>query len=206
MSGIANKRPFIKKTVGNQYVNFNKPSPGVDYDVDSWEDETIKHETIKNIGVTENEESTAVRGSGKVYTTVTQRASTQIAMDVLAFDKETISKMRAETNDGGLRKSGAPATRPYFGYGYVEEYDGDNFRYVWYPKCQLASNTKDIATQEESFSEQNDTLTISAYAFDGKNDHVYIDSEMSDFPEGVTEDVFFKKPIYSLDALDNEGA
>lgn len=205
---INTKRPFIKKTVGDQFVNFNKPTAPLDFDMDSWDDNTIRHSTVKNIGISENEEATAVRGSGKVYTTVNQRSSTQIAMEVLAFDKETLSKMRAETNEDGLRKSGKPKARPYFGYGFVEVFDGDNVRFTWYPKCQLATNSKDIATQEDSFSEQNDTLTIIAYAYDDEGeDHVYLDSELDDWPEGMTEELFFAKPFSSLEGIiPEEGA
>ncbi len=204
---INSKRPFIKKTVGSQFVNFNIPELPNDFDMTKWSAETSKHDTVKNIGISENQESTAVTGSGKVYTTVNQRSLTQIAVEVLAFDKTTVSKMRAEKEVNGLNMSGRPGTRPYFAYGYIEHFDGDNIRYVWYPKCQLAANTKDIADQGDSFSEQNDTLTLNAYAFNNEgDDHFYLDSEMENWPEGLTEEMFFAKPFVDIEDLNIEGA
>ena len=105
--------------------------------------------------------------------------------------------MRADTiGQNGLNKAGAPAKRPFFAFGKVVKKLGGGFTYAWYPKCQLIENTDDIATKEENFSEQNDTVTIRAYKYNSSGDKkAYVDSEMSNFPAGLTEDAFFAQPI-----------
>ena len=120
--------------------------------------------------------------------------------------------MRGEdVDDGGLISSGSSTQRPFFAYGKVVKKVGESYRYEWYPKCQLVENTDDISTQEESFSEQNDTVTIRCYAFDDLG-HVrnYVDSDASNFPKGLTEDKFFTKPIITkadlTSAMELEGA
>ena len=56
---------------------------------------------------------------------------------------------------------------------------------------------------EESFEEQNDTLTIRAYAFDstGKIIKNSVDSSSTHYPEGLTEDAFFNAPIITKEDL-----
>lgn len=42
----------------------------------------------------------------------------------------------------------------------------------------------------------NDTVTIKAYAYNDLGDKkTYVNNEMSKFPEGLTEELFFAKPI-----------
>ncbi len=192
------KKPMVKETVGAQYYAFNKPDTNGEFQPDSSKyDEVIKTETVKNIGVTENMESTPIKASGKDYVTVNQTSSVDLAVESTAVEPDDLAEMRNETvNEGGLISSGSSSQRPFFAYGKVVKKIGGGFRYEWYPKCQLVENTDDIATKEESFSEQNDTLTIRAYPFDSnENIKVYVDSEASNFPEGVTEEKFFAKPI-----------
>ena len=121
-----------------------------------------------------------------------------MAVEVVAFDPSDLARMRGDdTSDtGGLMLSGAPSRRPFFAFGKVVKKVGGGVQYAWYPKCQLVENTDDIATSEDTFSEQNDTITIRAYAFDSKNQKkAYVDSETANFPEGLTEEKFFTKPI-----------
>lgn len=194
---ITTKRPMIKQTVGAQYYAFNNPGQGVEYDSSTYEENVTKTETVKQIGVTENMESTPVKASGKDYTTVNQTASVDLAVESVAVVPDDLARMRGENIDnGGLITSGSSNKRPYFAYGKVVKKNGGGVRYEWFPKCQLVENTDDIATQEESFSEQNDTLTIRAYPFDDAgNIRTYVDSESAYFPEGLTEEAFFAKPI-----------
>lgn len=203
------KRPMIKETVGSLYLAFNTPDQYGNFDITTYE-ETIKSDVVKNIGTTENAESTTVRASGQDYETVSQNSSVDQAVEVIAFDPEDIAKMRADKIEKYLVKSGAASKRPFFAFGKVKKMIGGAVEYVWYPKCQLIENTDDIATSEDTFSEQNDTLTIRAYAFDKEgNKSVRINSEMSNFPEGLTEEMFFAKPITSdeeiEDLMENEG-
>ena len=74
----------------------------------------------------------------------------------------------------------------------------NSLRFDWYPKCMLSGNTDDVATSEESFSEQNDTLTIRAMAFDDSGKIVTSIRGDYKMPEGLTEDKFFSKPILSV--------
>lgn len=196
------KKPMIKETVGALYYAFNNPEEGQDFDITSYL-ETIKSNVVKKIGTTENAESTVVRASGEDYVTASQTSSVEQAVEVIAFDPEDLHKMRGDTVDpGGLILSGAPKVRPFFAFGKVVKKVGGGVEYVWYPKCQLVENTEDIETSEESFKEQTDTITIKALAFDAAgNKSVRVNSETSTFPEGLTEEKFFTKPISTKEEL-----
>ena len=197
---IETKKPMIKETVGAQYYAFNNPDEQGNVNFDDYEP-TIKTEVVKSIGTTENGESTTVRASGKDYASFNSQSSVDLAVEVVAFPPDDLAKMRGETiDDSGLNLSGGTSERPYFAYGKVVKKVGGGFRYDWYPKCQLLENTDDIETSEESFSEQNDTVTIRAYSFNDKgNTKVYVDSEMKNFPKGLTEEKFFEKPVITVE-------
>lgn len=193
---MKNKKPMIKETVGSLYTAFNTPTESGDFS--NTYEETIKSDVVKNIGTTENAENTIVRSSGVDYETVNQTSSIEMAVEVVAFDPATLARMRGDdtSDNGGLILSGAPARRPFFAFGKVVKKVGGGVQYAWYPKCQLVENTDDIATSEDSFSEQNDTITIRAYSFnDADQKKTYVDSETDSFPEGLTEEKFFTKPI-----------
>lgn len=197
------KRPMMKETVGAQYYAFNTLDEDGNVDLSTYED-TIKTETVKKIGTTENGETTPVRASGKDYASFHQLSSTDLAVEVIAFPQDDLARMRGETvATNGLISSGGTKERPYFAYGKVVKLVGGGVRYDWYPKCQLIENTDDIETSEESFSEQNDTVTIRCYAFNEKGENKnYVDSSMPTFPKGLTEEKFFEKPIVTSSDLD----
>lgn len=204
------KRPMMKETVGAQYYAFNTPDEDGNVDYTTYED-TIKTEVVKQIGTTENGETTTVRASGKDYAIFNQVSSTDLEVEVVAFPQEDLARMRGENiATNGLVSSGGTKERPYFAYGKVVKLVGGGVRFDWYPKCQVIENTDDIATSEDSFSEQNDTVTIRAYAFNEKGENKnYVDSSITGFPEGLTEEKFFSKPIVTsadLDAVVAESA
>ena len=192
---------MIKESVGSLYYAFNKGENNV-FDASKW-DETVNSPVIKNINRTENGDSTPVKSSGIDYTTVSQTASEDIQIEVVAFNPDDLARLRGESVDeGGLILSGRTSERPYIALGFPVLKVGGGVKYVWYPKCQLVENTDEIATKEESFSEQNDTLTFRAYAFNDTNDKKsYVDSESTSFPEGLTEEKFFTKPILTKEDL-----
>jgi phi13 family phage major tail protein len=196
---MKNKRPMIKETVGAQYYAFNTPTAGGEFNPGTYE-ETIKTETVKSISTSENAESAVVRASGKDYTSVSQTSSTELDVEIIAFDADDLAKMRGEIVDaGGLISSGRSTKRPFFAYGKVVKKIGDGVRYDWYPKCQLVENSDDIATKEENFSEQNDKVKIRCYPFNEDGDvKNYVDSEATNFPENLTEEKFFTKPILTV--------
>ncbi len=204
------KRPMMKETVGAQYYAFNTPDEDGNVDYTTYED-TIKTEVVKQIGTTENGDTTTVRASGKDYASFNQVSSTDLEVEVVAFPQEDLARMRGENiATNGLVSSGGTKERPYFAYGKVVKLVGGGVRFDWYPKCQVIENTDDIATSEDSFSEQNDTVTIRAYAFNEKGENKnYVDSSITGFPEGLTEEKFFSKPIVTsadLDAVVAESA
>lgn len=204
------KRPMMKETVGAQYYAFNTPDEDGNVDYTTYED-TIKTEVVKQIGTTENGETTTVRASGKDYASFNQVSSTDLEVEVVAFPQEDLARMRGENiATNGLVSSGGTKERPYFAYGKVVKLVGGGVRFDWYPKCQVIENTDDIATSEDSFSEQNDTVTIRAYAFNEKGENKnYVDSSITGFPEDLTEEKFFSKPIVTsadLDAVVAESA
>ncbi len=201
---ITTKKPMMKETVGGMYYCFNTKEEKADFDIANYEESVSKCNNVKNIGTTENAEATTVRASGADYETINQASSIDMAIEVVAFDVADLAKMRGEdtSDEGGLILSGAPSRRPFFAFGKVVKKVGGGVQYAWYPKCQLIENTDDIATSEDTFSEQNDTVTIRAYAFDDKNQKkAYVDSETENFPKGLTEEKFFTKPILTKEDL-----
>ena len=196
------KRPMIKETVGSLYLAFNTPTEDGEFDPSTY-DETIKSDVVKTITTSDNGESTVVRASGQDYATVNSNSSIENDVEVLAFDPADLAKARGDVVDeSGLILSGAPTIRPFFAFGKVVKKIGGAVEYVWYPKCQLIENSEEAKTSEESFSEQNDTLKIAAYDFDGKGTKsVRVNSEMSNFPKELTEEKFFTKPILTIEAF-----
>lgn len=189
------KRPMIKETVGALYLAFNVLDTNGEFNNDNYE-ETIKSEVAKKIGTTENAESTVVRASGGDYVTASQTSNIEHAVEVIAFDPEDTARMRGDVIGKYGVTSGRAAQRPYFAFGKVVKKIGGGVEYVWYPKCQLTENTDDVETSEDSFTEQNDTLTIMAYSYNSEGDKSYrINSEMSNFPKGVTEELFFESVV-----------
>lgn len=199
---ITNKRPPRKETVGAQYICFNQTTEDGAW-TNQYEEEVEKSAVVKSVKVTDNSESTDVYASGEVYDTDNAKAATSIEVETVAFERETLARMRAATvSESGLVLDGATATRPFFGYGKVVKYKDGKVRFEWFPKCMLAENSDEIATIEEKPTEQNETVTINVYSFDDKgNKRVYVDSTMKSFPEGLTEEMFFKKPILTEDDL-----
>lgn len=194
--GIVTRKPPIKETVGAQYVCFAEETENNEWQ-GVFEDSVEKTEVVKSVKVTENSENSDVWASGKVYDSDTSISKTDIEVQVIAFPADTLARMRGEIVDaGGLHLSGGKGERPWFAYGKVVELRNGKVRYEWYPKCKLASNSDEIATKEDKFSEQPDTITISAYGFNENGDiRAYVDSSASNFPQGLTEDKFFAKPI-----------
>jgi len=194
---IKTKKPMMKETVGGMYYCFNTPTESGEYNPETYEEEVTKCNNVKNISTTENAESVTVRASGEDYETVSQNPYIDMAVEVTAFDPKDLARMRADIiGTAGLNRSGRTARKPFFGYGKVKKMVGGGVEYAWYPKCQLVENTDDIATSEESFSEQNDTVTIRAYSYNTEGDKkAYADSQMDNFPERLTEEKFFAKPI-----------
>lgn len=199
---ITTKRPPIKETVGAQYICFNTMSEDNEW-TNKFEEAVEKTAVVKKVNVTENAESNDVYASGEVYDTDNSTAATNIEVEVIAFPADTIARMRGENVDAsGLILGGGSKIRPFFAYGKVVKLKGEKVRYEWFPKCKLAENSDETSTRTESFSEQTDTITIKAYAFDKDgNIRAKVDSSASNYPEGLTEDLFFAKPILTKEDL-----
>ena len=203
---IKTKKPPYKETIGAQYYNFNKPDEGKDFDVTKYEDTTVKEETVKSVTITESAESTPIYASGKVYDTKSIIPYIDIEVEKLATDADDLARMRGDLTDaGGLIQATTTPKKPFFAYGKTVKMSNGNYRYDWYPKCQLIENTDEVKTTEENFEEQNDTLTIRAYAFDETGTIIKnsVDTSSSTYPEGLTEEEFFLKPIITKEDLSN---
>jgi len=185
---ITTKRPPRKETVGAQYICFNTMGENGEW-TETFDAEVEKTATVKSVKVTENSESADVYASGEVYDTDNTSGATNIEVEVVAFDPDTLAKMRGDKvgTNGSIIKGGNGA-RPFFAYGKV--------RYEWYPKCKLAENTDEAQTREDKSSEQNDTITINAYAFEADGGKCFcVDTSSKKSPAGLTEDKFFTKPL-----------
>lgn len=203
-NNIITKKPPYKESIGAQYYCFNEPESGNDFDTTKYDTKVNKTETVKSVTITENAESTPIYGSGKVYDTRNQLAYVDIAVESLASDADDLAKMRGDkVNTNGLIQGQTSPVKPFFAYGKVVLLSGGNFRYDWYPKCQLIENSDETKTRGENFEEQNENLTIRAYAFDeeGKIFKNSVDSSSAKFPKGVTEALFFNKPIITPEDL-----
>lgn len=199
---VVTRKPPMKETVGAQYVCFNEQTEDGEWS-NQYEENVEKTEVVKSIKVTENSENTNAYASGRVYDSDTTTSYTDIEVSVIAYPADTLARMRGEIVDaGGLHLSGGKGIRPYFGYGKVVKLKHGKVRYEWYPKCKLASNSDEIKTREDKFSEQPDTITIRAYPFTDNDDiKTYVDSSASNFPTALTEELFFAKPILTPEDL-----
>lgn len=199
---IITRKPPIKETVGAQYICFNEQAEDGAWQ-NQFEEEVEKTEVVKSVKVTENAENTNVYGSGKIYDSDDSTSSVNIEISVLAFPADTLARMRAEVIDaGGLHLSGGKGEKPFFAYGKVVKLKRGGVRFEWYPKCKLVENSDEIATREDKFSEQTDSITIIAHPFNDNNDiKAYVDSSTTNFPKGLTEELFFAKPILTPDDL-----
>lgn len=192
---ITSKRPPRKETVGAQYICFNKGTNGewgTEFDT-----EVEKTATVKSVKVSENSETTDVYASGEVYDSETTSGATQIEVEAVAFDVDTLAKMRGDKvgTNGSIIKGGNGA-RPYFAYGKVVKLKGGKVRYEWYPKCKLAENSDEVSTREDKASEMNDTITINAYAFEEDGGKCFmVDTSSKKSPSALTEEKFFTKPL-----------
>lgn len=192
---INTKKPPIKETVGAQYICFNKMDEDNRW-TQTFDEDVEKTETVKKVSVKDNTNASDVYASGKVYDNETQTSTVTVETEVIAFEDATLAKMRGDNVDeGGLILSGGNRVRPYFAYGKVVELKNGKVRYDWYPKCKLTENTDETSTKEESYSEQTETITITAYPFNDAGDIVSKVSSDVNWPEGLTEEKFFAKPI-----------
>lgn len=193
---ITTKKPPIKETVGALYYCYDTPAEDSNDYTGNYAEEVTKSEVVKSISVTENGDSTPVYASGVTYETISDKTSIDLSVEVVAFDASDLRKMRGDTiGTNGLILSGKPSSRPFFAFGKVVKLRGGHVRYVWYPKCQLTENSDEASSKEESFSEQNDTVTIKALPFDADgNIECTYDSSVK-LVAGMTEDKFFSKPI-----------
>lgn len=194
---IKTKRPMLTETVGALYYCFNTPTENGEFNPATYVTDVIKSNIVKTISTTENGESTSVRASGEVYETVNQKESIDMSVEVIAIDPSDLAKMRGDiVGTSGLNRSGRTASRPFFAFGKVRKMLGDKAEYSWYPKCQLVENTDEVSTKEENYAEQNSTVTIRAYSYNAEGDKkTYVNSDMENYPENLTEDKFFSKPI-----------
>lgn len=193
---ITTKRPPRKETVGAQYICFNTMGENGEW-TENFDAEVEKTTTVKSVKVTENSESADVYASGEVYDTDNTSGATNIEVEVVAVEPDTLARMRGDKvgTNGSIIKGGN-GTRPFFAYGKVVKLKGGKVRYEWYPKCKLAENTDEAQTREDKSSEQNDTITINAYAFEADGGKCFcVDTSSKKSPAGLTEDRFFTKPL-----------
>lgn len=197
------KKPAIKETVGAQYTCFNIMSTEGNW-TENFEEDVEKTSVVKSVKVTSNGESTDVYASGEVYDTDSFTSRKDIEVEVVAFPADTIAKMKGDKIDTkGLVLSGGNRQKPFFAYGKVVRKKHGHEKWEWYPKCMLAEVSDEVGTKEEKYSEQTDTITIRAYAFNDEGDFVaYVDTETENFPEGLKEDKFFAAPIINAEGLE----
>ena len=197
---INTKHPALKETVGAQYICLATAAEDGSFS-GTYAAEVERTEVVKNVSVTENADSTDIRASGAVYDTVRGSQTDDISVEVIAFSPTTLANMRGDTVDkSGLILRGGSSARPYFSYGKVVKLVGGGLRFDWYPKCKLTENSDEVATSEESYSEQTDTLTIHAMPFNAAG-NVCVSVAEENFPAGLTEEKFFAAPILTPDDL-----
>lgn len=189
------KRPEIQISVGAAYYAPNVPESTAIYDPTKY-GTVVKSPVIKKIGRKESSESTVVKASGADYMTVSSKDSEELSVEAVAFAPDDLAKFRGDhISQKGLITDDTAPVKPFFAFGFPIEKTNGKWDFVWYPKCQLVELSGDVETKEDKFKEQNKTLTINAYPFNGKNIMVHCDMETESFPEGLTEEKFFSKVI-----------
>lgn len=196
---MKNKKPKMIESVGALHYAFNTPDASGEFNLGTYGDIT-RSPIIKKVSVEPEEETVTVRASGEDYDQVSQTSKIGLEFEAVAFDPEDLARAKGERiDDGGLVLGGSSSPRPFLAIGYPVTKIGDGYTLKWYPKCKLTENSEEASTSETSFSEQNPTIHFDAYAFNDKGDKfVYLDTEMSKFPEGMTIEKFFSKVITSM--------
>ena len=194
---ITEKKPATKYTVGAQYICFNTDP---DWDAAEFDSAVTKFPTVVDIDVKDNSNSYESYASGLVYESDTIVSYKEISVTQLAFDEETIAKMKGDAVDSGIIMSGGIKTRPFFAYGVPIIKKDKTMDLRWYPKCKLADNSDKTATSTDTHSDQTDTLTIRAYGFDeDQNQEVKVlTAETAN--AGITEAAFFAAPVLTVAA------
>lgn len=192
------KKPKIIETVGALYYAFNLPGENGEFNLETYS-EIIKSPIIKKVAVEPEAETAVIRASGENYDEVSQTSSIGIEIETVAFDTDDLAKAKGESvSSQGLIIGGASSPRPYMSIGYPVLKVGGGKLLKWFPKCKLTENSEEVSTSDTSFSEQNPTVSFSAFSFNENGDkYVYLDSESVKFPEGMTEEKFFSKVITS---------
>ena len=203
---IQNKRPEYIETVGAQYVCFTTSEDPLKYS-GVYEPNVEQTKTVKKISVKENSETAPIHGSGEMYANSSKMESVEITVDAIAFDRETLIKMRGETvGENGVILGGGSAARPYFAYGKTVKLSNGKNRYDWFPKCQLMDNSDDAETSEGKPKEQNESITIMAMPFDAAgNTRASVDTQIT-AAKAITEEQFFAKPVIKPSDLAPEAA
>lgn len=196
------KKPKLIETVGSLYYAFNESETG-NFDSESY-GEIVQSPIIKKVTVEPEADSTTVRASGEDYDTVNQTSSIGLEFELVAFDPSDLAKAKGEkTSKNGLIHGGSSNSRPFMAIGYPVRKLNGGLALKWYPKCKLVENSEETSTSESSFKEQNPTASMKAYAFNEAGDKfLYLDNETSDFPIGITEELFFSQVIASDEQLD----
>lgn len=191
------KRPPTTLTVGDQYICFAKVNKDGNFDF-NYDEEVLEYPTVTTVDVSDNTDSYESYASGKIYDTDAPVISKEISTTNIAFDTQTLEKMKGSEIDGGAILSGGYSTRPYFAYGVdIINKDGTH-EFRWYPKCKLTDNDDSAETSEESHKDQTKALTIKAYGFD---DDGHVEAKCLTGTVGyekVTAETFFTKPLTSL--------
>lgn len=193
---MINKKPKIILSVGALYYAFNIPSEDGSFDPHSYS-EIIHSPILKKYATTPESESATVRASGQDYDQIDQISSIGLEFETVAFDPEDLAKAKGEKiSSKGLASGGSSSQRPFLAIGVPIIKKGGGHTLKWYPKCKLTENTEEANTSESSFSEQNPTVNFTAYSFNDNNEKFkYVDTEFSNYPEGLTEEKFFSKVI-----------
>ena len=198
---IKDKKPAIKETVGAQYVCFSVSNENGDFEA-NYEADVERTKVVKSVKVTENAEASPIYASGEIYDNIDSLGSIDVEVEVIAFPDDTLAKMRGDdVDESGLIRSGGTVQKPFFAYGKVVKLKGGKVRYDWYPKCKLTENSDEAKSSEDKFSEQTDTIKITAYPYDDDGHIVSKISSEANGPDGITESKFFSKPVLTPEDL-----
>ena len=191
---ITQVRPATKLTVGAEYICLN----AAEWSSESYNADVTKLPTVVDIDVKDNADSYESYASGTVYDTDTQVVSKEITTTQAAFPDLLIAQLKGETTTtNGIIMEGGVAARPYFAYGIVVMKKGGELDLRWYPKCKLTEASDSTKTSTDSHSDQTDSLTIKAYAF---NDDMNVDVRAVGV-SGITEEEFFTAPLLTQAAV-----
>lgn len=197
---IKKMKPSRKLTVGAQYICMVVPDENGEFQPE-YETEVLKLPTLVDVDFSDVTDPYNTYASGDLYESESPISAVEIAETNVAFPDALVEKLRGHAVVNGVALGGGPANRPYFAYGTVIKKKNGTLDLRWYPKCKLTENSDKTETSEESNKDQNDTIKLKAYSYNGKGNCYIRALTENEALKNLTEEQFFEKPLLTAEEV-----